>query len=99
MARARARHVEDHGTRVRFTWACGTSRTKDYAKGPVPKRVGHTGVRILVRMWRSSGVTANCPKHGRFCDWPKGFLFRQDVEDKAEPPNQNETNWSDFDAP
>jgi hypothetical protein len=45
------------GTRVRFVWPCGHTETRDYSKGPIPKRVGATGVRFLTKYWSSGGVT------------------------------------------
>jgi hypothetical protein len=63
LTRAQAEHLG--GTRVRFSWPCGTTRTKDYSKGPVAKRItSEFGVQFLSRYWRD-GITAACPKHGR----------------------------------
>lgn len=50
------------GTRFRFHWPCGATRTKDYGKGPVAKRMGEAGCEIMNRMWRSSGTSGLCPK-------------------------------------
>ncbi len=64
--RARAKHAG--GTRIRFVWPCGKYRTVDYSKKPVTKRLGEEGCRLMVRMWRSTGTTVSCPKHGRFAN-------------------------------
>lgn len=64
LVRAEAEIVK--GTHVRFTWPCGTQRTKDLGKGPVHKRLSELGVRISVKMWSHSGTTVPCPKHGRY---------------------------------
>jgi hypothetical protein len=60
ISRATAEHLG--GTRVRFTFPCGHSRIDDFSKGPVAKRVGELGVRVLVRHWQAGGVTYPCPK-------------------------------------
>jgi hypothetical protein len=65
--RARAEYMG--GTKIRLTWPCGTKRTKDYSKGPVAKRVGEWGCKFYANYWnRSGGVTAPCPKHGKWAD-------------------------------
>ncbi len=67
------------GTKIRFVWACGTKRTKDYSKGRVSQRMGEQGVRMMVRYWRGGLTTTGnpCPVHGRFCG--------ADEERRAEP--------------
>jgi hypothetical protein len=47
------------GTRVRFTWACGHTETKDFSKGPITKRVGEAGCKFLARYWSRSGGGVN----------------------------------------
>lgn len=57
------------GAKIRYTWPCGTYRTKDHSLGPVAKRFGPDGARFLVGYWnRGGGVTVDCPKHGRNCN-------------------------------
>lgn len=52
------------GTRLRFVHPCGHTSTKDYSKGPLPKRMGEMGVRMMAKLWRrgGAGVVAPCPK-------------------------------------
>ena len=65
--RAYAEHLG--GTVVRFHYPCGHTSTKDYSKGPVVKRMGTLGVKMMASWWSQAkgGVTANCPKG---CTWP-----------------------------
>lgn len=46
--------------RIQFTHPCGHVSVKDYSKGPRPSQVGEAGCRVMVKMWRSSGVIAEC---------------------------------------
>ena len=66
MNRTWAEHLG--GTRMKFHYPCGHSSVKDYSKGPVTRRMGEVGVRLMCRWWskEKGGVTAPCPK----CDPP-----------------------------
>ncbi len=65
--RAHAEHIG--GTKIRYTWPCGTKRTRDHSKGPVHKRFGEWACQFYVNYWNNSGgVNAPCPKHGRWAD-------------------------------
>ena len=62
----KARQVELlDGARVRFTLPCGCRQTKDYGKGPVPRRVPRFSLeKFLVPYWQDSGVyVPSCKKH------------------------------------
>lgn len=53
------------GTRMRFFYPCGHTSTKDYAKGPVSKRMGSIGTKMMASWWSKDkgGVSgAHCPK-------------------------------------
>lgn len=52
------------GTRIRFHHPCGHTSTKDYSKGPVAKRMGVAGARLMASWWskEKGGVIARCPK-------------------------------------
>ena len=59
--------METGGTKIRFHYPCGHTSTKDYSKGPIPKRMGVLGCKLMANWWAKehSGVTADCPKCGR----------------------------------
>lgn len=42
----------DGATTITYEWPCGHQRKHDYSKGPIPKRVGTLGCRMLAR-WHS----------------------------------------------
>lgn len=54
--------VELTGTKVTFFLECGHKSTKDFSKGPISKRIGTDGLKLLVKYWRNSGVYINCAK-------------------------------------
>jgi transposase-like protein len=55
----------DNGTKVRFQCqTCGHKWTHDFSKGRKTKRIGPTGVAMLVKYWRASGVTDPCSRCG-----------------------------------
>jgi hypothetical protein len=49
------------GCKVKFTCPNNHSTVKDYSKGPVSKRMGVRGVKMLVRCWQDR-VTHVCKK-------------------------------------
>lgn len=52
-------------SKIQFTHPCGHISVKDYSLGPRPGQIGVSGCRIMVKMWRSSGVIAVCEKCGK----------------------------------
>ena len=51
------------GCRVRFTCPAGHVSNRDYSKGPIPKRISETAIRMLVKYWNGNGGTAyQCKK-------------------------------------
>lgn len=64
LKRSWAELVKPGGTVVRFHYPCGHTSTKDYSKGPIPKRMGRAGCKLMVSWWSKEhgGVTAKCPK-------------------------------------
>ncbi len=71
--RARATAEYLGGSRIRYTWKCGATSTRDHSKGPIPKRLGAAACEMHGRYWsaKAGGVSVACPKHGRFCDGPE----------------------------
>lgn len=51
------------GTKIKFYYDCGHMSVKDYSKGPVSKRVGEIGCKMMTSWWskEKGGVTAPCP--------------------------------------
>ena len=43
------------GARIRYTWPCGHSETKDHRKGPVATRFGEGAAKFYVKYWAGSG--------------------------------------------
>lgn len=60
--RAFAEYLGD--TRIKFTYECGHTEIKDYSKGPVHKRMGPSGCKMMASWWskEKGGVVAACPK-------------------------------------
>lgn len=50
-------------TTIRFHHPCGHNSTKDFNKGPIPKRMGAAACRMMASWWskEKSGVHAKCP--------------------------------------
>jgi hypothetical protein len=65
------------GTRVRFTWPCGHTETKDFSTGPVTKRIGAGGVRFLSRYWGKDQGGVNLPPCRR-CVRPSASRARRE---------------------
>ena len=63
IGRAWAELVEPGGTKIRFHYPCGHTSVKDYSKGPIPKRMGVAGCKLMADWWSKEhgGVTADCP--------------------------------------
>lgn len=57
---ARAWTYKVEGTKITIEYPCGHRSTKDYSKGPISKRMGVEGCRMMGRWWRkeAGGVNA-----------------------------------------
>jgi hypothetical protein len=58
--RGKAELISD--TKFRFTCPAGHVSTKDFAKGPIAKRMGAWGCKKMEQWWRDSGVSYDCKK-------------------------------------
>ena len=61
---ARSKPLKLDGTRVTFQCSCGRTYVHDYAKGPIPKRMGTQGVAMMFSWWskQKDGIQGGCPK-------------------------------------
>lgn len=62
MRRATAQYIG--GTKIRFIFDCGHTQTKDFSQGPISKRMGALGCKLMAHYWskQGGGVNARCPR-------------------------------------
>lgn len=73
--RATAEHLGS--TRVKFTFPCGHTKVEDFGTGPVAKRWGESGTRLMVKWWQSAGVTYECARCAQRLPKPRTFIKRR----------------------